>query len=531
MHHFKVPFSDIPQFSFKDKFYHTNIQDLNEYLAFIPELKEIEKAIDQRMSFDVDRILLHQFLEKEYSKISASDTQKNNITQLKEKTTFTVCTAHQPCLLGGPSYYFYKIFSTIHLTELLNKTYTDYHFVPVFINGGEDHDFDEVNHLNLFGKKVQWSSSQAGPVGRFSTDGLSEVLDEIETIVRDNPVGQKFVQMYREALTVSLDYNDFVFRWVNAYFYDSGLLVMNMDNLELKKAFLPFMKKEILSQPSKKCVEDTQSQLSSLGFKPQAFAREINLFYLGEQLRERIIFEDNLYKVNNTSLIFSQEEMMEELDNFPDRFSPNVVLRPLYQEVILPNIAFIGGGGEVSYWIERKTQFAHFNVFFPMIIRRNSALVINSKIKDNIEKLGLTIHDFLGNETQCIQKYLDLHTSSAIHLDTYRLKVHDMIEEIQKMAQDIDITLEGYIGKEGNNISKSIENIEHKLVKAVKSKESVALNKITNIHSKINPNGGLQERIEHFLQFEMESSETSLSDYLLHIFNPFTKDYLVVIVE
>jgi bacillithiol biosynthesis cysteine-adding enzyme BshC len=528
MHHIEIPFSDIPHFSFKDKFYQTETEKLRDFISYLPQIQDIQKAINDRKNYPVDRTLLRDYLKSQYSGIVTSDIQKMNIEKIADENTFTVTTAHQPCLFGGPAYYFYKIFSTIHLAELLNKTYSEQYFVPVFVNGGEDHDFEEVNHMHLFGKTIRWQTGQTGSVGRFQLEGLDLALRELKEIVGGHISGVEFVDMLEEAYKNSLDYNEFVFRWVNAVFSKWGLLVLSMDSKALKEAFRPYMEKEIFHMPSQSLVEETQEKLNVLGFKSQAHAREINLFYLRDNIRERIVFEGDHYLINNTDYRFTLEEMKQELVNFPERFSPNVVTRPLFQEVILPDVAFVCGGGEVAYWIERKSQFEHFGVFYPMIIRRNSVMVIQQKLAENIEKAGLHVSDFTGMESQIIQKYLDIHASQDIHLDKYRQQIQIIFDEIQNLSIQVDKTLEGYVGKEGHNIIKIIDSVESRLIKAVKNKESIQLNKISNIYSKLHPDGRLQERFEHFLQFQM-GAPSDLTEYLMTQLNPFRKELLLIV--
>lgn len=527
MRHIKIPFTDIPQFSFKDKFYKTQTDQLQEFISYLPSIEEVAKAISERKKFPLDRASLKDYMSGQYARITASDLQMGNIEKLASENTFTVTTAHQPCLFGGPAYYFYKIFSTIHLAGVLHQAYPEYNFVPVFVNGGEDHDFDEVNHMHIFGKTIRWETDQTGSVGRFHLDNLDKALGELKDIVGVNDTGLAFVDILEKAYAQSIDYNDFVFRWVNEYFSKWGLLVVSMDDKSLKNIFRSYMEKEIFDMPSQALVEKTQEELSHYGFKAQAYAREINIFYLRDQIRERIVFDGELYHVHNTEYSFSIDDMRRELTEYPDRFSPNVVTRPLFQEVILPDVAFVCGGGEVAYWIERKSQFEFFQVFYPMIIRRNSVMVIPRKQADNIEKTGLNVRDFTGNESDIVQKYLELHTSQDIHLEKYKHQIQLILDEVQHVSTQVDKTLEGYVGKEGHNIMKTLDNIESRIIKAVKNKESIQLNKISNIYSKLHPEGKLQERFEHFLQFEM-GTQDNLKDYLVEILNPFEKDFLVV---
>ena len=130
-------------------------------------------------------------------------------------------------------------------------------------------------------------------------------------------------------------------------------------------------------------------------------------------MRERIEWQEDSFRVVNTELIFTREEMRRELHTHPDRFSPNVVLRPLYQELILPNLAYVGGGGEIAYWLERKTQFEHFRINFPMLVRRHSVLWVDKSSARKLEKLKLDIRDFLHKDLETIIKdYLNLVCSN-----------------------------------------------------------------------------------------------------------------------
>ena len=167
---------------------------------------------------------------------------------------------------------------------------------------------------------------------------------------------------------------------VNALFGQYGLVIIDADDHRLKQQFAHIIEQDIIEQNSFKNISATNEQLEKLGVHIQVNPREINFFYLMDGLRERIVFEDELYKVLNTEISFSKEELQKEISNYPERFSPNVVMRPLYQEYILPNIAYVGGGAEVVYWLELKSNFEHYKVDFPILILRNSGLVIPKRI-------------------------------------------------------------------------------------------------------------------------------------------------------
>lgn len=527
MHISKVPFDKINSLSYKDSFYQLQTEKLKSFISFMPDMSGLEAAMEQRKKKDVDRELLVSVLNNHYEGVIASEKQYRNIYKLSDKNTFTIITAHQPSLLGGPAYYFYKICSVIQLTEQMNKSYPDCHFVPVFVSGSEDHDFDEIKSLHIYGKTIEWNANQTGPVGRFNTSGLSEVLDMVSGILGTSESAEKLVQVFYQALEKSDSYNDFVFFWLNHFFKDHGLLVLNMDDKRLKKNFVPIIKKEVTERKSVSLVQETQEALFHFGFKPQAFARDINVFYMIDGLRERIYFENDKYLINNTNLSFSLTEIIQEIDNFPERFSPNVVLRPLYQESTLPNIAYIGGGGEIAYWLERKSQFEYFGVFFPALIRRNSVMLMPKSIVKTLAKLELTLEDILLDEDKIITKYLEMTANGDFHLNDEIIEIKDVFSKISAKAKLIDPTLEPFVLGEGHKITKSIEAIESRLKRTLKQKEDTSINQIKSVRSKLFPENGLQERKESLLPY-LVSEEKDFLNTLIETLNPLEKEFLFI---
>lgn len=526
MVHSKIPFEQISALSHKDVFYQLHADQLQDFYQFSPDKHGLSEAIKHRWQHKVDRTLVYEVLIEHYQNGTTSEKQAENIKNLLSEDCFTITTAHQPCLLGGPAYYFYKICSTIHLCRSLKASHTDLDFVPIFVNGSEDHDFDEVKSIFLFGKSVEWQHQPGGSVGRFTTEGLLEACQVVAEILGNSPIAIELMDKIFSSLRQAKTYNEFVFLWLNSLFRDYGLLVLNMDDVRLKRAFLPILKKEIFQRISAPIVQKTQEALLEKAFKPQAFARDINVFYLTQNGRERIYFEDGQYHINNTEYVYSEKEMSQHVENHPENFSPNVVLRPLYQEYILPNIAYIGGGGEIAYWLERKKQFEAFGVFFPTLIRRNSVLLISPTIQKSIEKLGLNALDFLQEEATLITQYLQQQTEANFSLDTEISSIETLFEGVAHKAKAIDPTLEAFVMGESSKTVKAIENIAARLKRSAKQKEEVHVQQLQNIKSKLFPSNGLQERKDSFLQFWV--SDAQLLDKMIDVLNPLDKHFLFI---
>lgn len=526
----KLDFSKVNALSKRDITYQNSPQTFNDFLNFLPDLEGLKQAVQERNNFPVNRSLLTNALSIQYQRIKATDAQLQNLESLGNDNTYTIITAHQPALLTGPLYYIYKIFSTINLAEKLKSAYPDLNFVPVFINGSEDHDFDEIKSLHLFQKKITWLHEESGPTGRFNLTGLQEVADEVASVLGENKNSTKILAVLRACLNLSTNYNEFVFSLVNQLFGQYGLIVANMDDALLKKAFTPIMQEELLTGISEKLIKPTQDKIAQLGFHSQAFSREINLFYMKDGLRERIIKEGEVFKINNTAITFSEVEILNELNDHPENFSPNVVMRPLYEEFIFPNIAYIGGGGELAYWLERKEQFKHFNVFYPALIRRDSVLILQKIQADILKKFNFAVEDIFLSEEQIINKYLNENVDIEINLSGQQDSINNIFDSIKILADKVDKSLIDYVGAEHLKTNKLMEQIESRIKRSVKKNEEVSLNQLKNLKTKLFPDNGLQERHDNFLQL-YNSLGDQFFDILKENLDALDKNFKVLVLD
>ncbi|MBK8817939.1 MAG: bacillithiol biosynthesis cysteine-adding enzyme BshC [Saprospiraceae bacterium] len=523
-------FHFIPQFSSRDTDYQLNPQKFSPFLHFLPDVNGLVNAIKERSNHPVNRNVLVKVLRDQYEDLTLSDKQEFNIQQLKRETTFTVSTAHQPCLFTGPAYYIYKIFSAIRLAEELKARHSNYHFIPVFVNGSEDHDFEEVNSTKLFQKQIIWEEEKIGPVGRYDIGSLKKPLNDFLSVLGDGEKALEIAKILNEAYEKSQTYNDFILHFLHVLTRDYGLLVLNMDNKELKKLFIPIMEKEIVERKSEGYVVETQKKLQQLGYKPQAHAREINLFYFTEEGgRERITFQNNIFHILNTNIHWNEKEILEQLNKFPENFSPNVVTRPLYQSLILPDVAFVGGGGEIAYWIERKEQFNYFNVFYPCLIRRNSVLLVPKNVSKTMTKLGLTVSDFFQDEDKMIHDYVQKNDKKHGTFDEEKKKILDSWNNLKQHMVQYDPTLLAFMEAEKVKIEKIIDHADQKLIKVLKQTQETKINQIKSIRDKLFPNNGLQERTENFFQYYL-TTDYDLLERLKENLNPLNKDMVVLIL-
>lgn len=522
----KVSFEIVKEFTKKDRLYQTRPDLFSDFINFLPDHHGLQSAIKLRNKFPVDRHLLKNVFQSQYCHKPLSKAQQKNIESISDNNTYTIVTAHQPVLFGGPSYYITKIISVIRLAQILNEKKGDYHIIPVFINGAEDHDFKEINHCHLFNHKIEWHRKSQGPVGRLDLNGIEECLNNFYQLLGNNENADKIKSIMHQALLEATNYKEFVFNFLNALFASYGLLILDMDDARLKNAFMPIILKELFERPSEALIKETQEKLANKNFKPQAFAREINIFYMEDNFRERFTIEGETFKVVNTSMEFTKVEIEKLAEKYPEKFSPNVNLRPIYQEWILPNIAYIGGGGELAYWLERKSQFEYFGVFLPVLIRRNSLMFINKTHGKLLDKLSLQSDQLFENEDQIIANFLQSNTNIDIKLEDEIAQISKLLATITEKAEQADSTLKGFAEAEKNRILRQLENIEKRILRSLKKQEETKISQIRSLKSKLFPNQGLQERYDSFFQYYVQHDGDLVKD-LTEYLNPLERDFLV----
>lgn len=309
-------------------------------------LEGVKSAIQSRKQFKTNRKLLVEVLKKQYSEMPTSAAVIRNIDRLPDENTFTITTAHQPVIFTGPLYFVYKIFHAIRLADYLSAELPGFHFVPVFFMGSEDADLDELGHIYLDQEKITWDTKQTGAVGRMNTKGLEKIIASVEGEFQDQPFGKELLDILKDAYLNSPDIQTATFRLVNRLFSDHGLIVLIPDNAELKREMLRIFEDDLFQNKPAAIVSETAGALPG-NYKVQVNPREINLFYMTDGIRARIERGRENFTVHGTDLTFSESRIKKEMQENPERFSPNVILRGLFQETILPNIVFIGGGGKL----------------------------------------------------------------------------------------------------------------------------------------------------------------------------------------
>ncbi|MEP6949245.1 MAG: bacillithiol biosynthesis cysteine-adding enzyme BshC [Ginsengibacter sp.] len=496
-----VPYSETGKFSKIVVDYIDQPGNLENFFEHPVSIEGIKASVLQRKKFNTNRRLLVEQLQNQYESIQDSDIVQANIDALLQENTFTVCTAHQPNIFTGHLYFVYKILHTIKLADELKKQLPQYNFVPVFFMGSEDADLEELNHVIVDGKKYEWQTKQTGAVGRMNVDDdLLKLIDEIEGRLSVEKFGKDLIDLLKKCFQKNSTIQQSTFLLVHHLFKSLGLIVLLPDNEALKKAMAPVFEEDIFKNTSSEIVSKSSEKLSQK-YQVQAHPREINLFYLKDNIRNRIVHFKDQFIVHGTDIVFTKDGLKTELVNHPGRFSPNVILRGLYQEMILPNIAFIGGGGEIAYWLELKDLFIYYKVPFPLLIVRNSFVIIEKKYCKLLEKLNLTSRDLFRGKHALLNDIVARQTTHRLSIDDEKLQMQKVYTSIKMTVKAIDVTLEQHVeALETTNIKKLLA-LEKKLLRAEKRKFGDQENQLAKIFSALFPDGNLQERTENFMLY------------------------------
>ena len=472
-----------------------------EFVDYTPNFEGVQRAIEKRKGVDVNRILLVEVLKAQYDRLPLTNAVNDNVNALLDSNTFVITTAHQPNIFTGPLYFFYKIIHAIQLAADLKKRFPENNYVPVYYMGSEDADIDEVGSFYLGGNNLKWETKQSGAIGRMKVDdALVNLLKNVEGYWAVKPEGKEAIAALSAAYQKGATINEATLSFVHRFFGQYGLVVIQPDDAKLKSCFVSVMEKELTTQFSNKALQSTLVKLRTQ-YHVQTEGRAINLFYLKDNIRARIELNNGVYSIVDTGIAFTQAEIIAELHAHPERFSPNVILRGLYQETILPGIVFIGGGGELAYWMELKEVFGAAGVHYPVLQLRNSFMFIKQKMAKQWADLGFTLSDLFTNSLALEVAFVKANSKNKISLSESIDAMKALYDQIQKQAIQVDPTLGDHTMNLSVQSIKKLGELEKKILKAEKKKQSIAIERIQNIKNELFPQNSLQERVDNFAEW------------------------------
>lgn len=523
----RIPIKETGYFSKLICDYTAGKERLNSFYNQKPTLEGLGNQIQEKSVFsEATRAVLVAALKNQYVETIASQATETNILSLVNRNTFTITTGHQLNIFTGPLYFLYKIVSVINLTKRLKKEHPDKNFVPVYWMATEDHDFEEINFFRFKKHKISFDKEVSGAVGHVSTQQMEEVYKEFEKLSGISNNAKYLQELFQEAYLKHDNLAEATRYLVNELFGAYGLVIVDGDDISLKSLFSPAVKKELCDQVSYTEVTKINASLEQF-YKIQVNPRALNLFYLKRGLRERIIEVNGIYKINNTDFEFSKDEILKEVDAHPERFSPNVILRPLYQEMILPNLCYIGGGGELAYWMQLKDMFASFEVPFPVLMLRNSLLLASEKQLKKLAKLNCSLHEVFEKQNDLILKKVKEQSDIPIDFSQQKKFLQDQFNALKELAKKTDESFIGAVNAQEKKQLNGLEHLEKRLLRAQKRKYTDQVIRLKQLQDELFPNQSLEERTKNFSEYYLELG-AQLIPMLLEAQNPLSTDFTII---
>ena len=456
------------------------------------------------------------------------DVSRVKIDALLSPNCFTITTGHQLNLFTGPLFFLYKIIDVIKIAAKWNAKKDGNTYLPVFWMVSEDHDFEEINHFTVEGQTIHWSNKSEGPVGRMSTEGLDRVLKTWKRHLGKRPHVKELLELFEQSYCKHSNLADATRFLVHQLFGSYGLVIVDGDDPQLKQQFAPYVQKECEKQLIKTTSESIMKRLEKAfqkNIKPQVNPRDVNLFYVGGSSRQRITKTKNGYDVVQTTVSFTKKEFIAALQKHPERFSPNALLRPIFQEVVLPNLVYVGGGSELAYWLQLGEAFSSFDLPLPMLKLRSSLLLFSEKQYRKLKSLEISPADLFLPSNELINRRVRQISSIEIDLSFLKTQLGDQFGHLYDLAEQTDASFLGAVQAQEKKQMKGLENLEKRLLKAQRKKLVDHVKRITELQQQLFPFGDLQERRVNFATFILQYGDDFIPKLIKHI-DPFNNDFM-----
>ncbi|ALC91086.1 bacillithiol biosynthesis cysteine-adding enzyme BshC [Bacillus sp. FJAT-18017] len=498
------------------------LQQTNEVMPFFHytynEPGADRARLDELATRQFPREELAVHIEKYMARFQPSAAIKNSLEKLKRPDSAVIIGGQQAGILTGPLYSIHKVISIIQLARQKEKE-LGIPVVPVFWIAGEDHDYQEVNHVYVpIGTRAdKWIFPQKVIQKKMVTDIRIDKelcrswVASILSLFGETGHTRQVKAFMEDALKRSETFTDFFGDLITGLFPDSGLLLIDSGNPELREIERSRFEDIILGQEAIiSALLRQQEEISKGGFPKTIDASEnsANLFYYDKTINERVLLDfdpmSGCFVGNKGSLSFTLEELLQIARNEPASLSNNVVTRPLMQEWLFPVLSFIGGPGEIAYWAELKLVFENFGMKMPPIVPRLNITFIDRTIERDIQELDLNVSETIRRGTgPDEERYLDSIQDPELEsvFQNAIKEVNAQYRRIEDKTIEIEPAILALVKKNESIILSQIGFMQKKLEEAIKMKHSIALGKFNRVSLELRPEGSPQERVWNILYY------------------------------
>lgn len=481
----------------------------------------LQEALAARAFPAAHRMALADALRRQYGALDRPQAVQDNLDRLARSGTLTVTTGHQLCLFGGPLFVLLKVLNAVRLARDLSTEARP--VVPVFWMATEDHDLAEVDHVLLRGQRVQWAAQAGGPVGRMPLTGIATALQQAEQLL--GPQADSVRRLLRQAYAPHHTLAGATRILMNGLFGHLGLVVLDGDDPVLKALFAPVMREELLHGLMARTVAYAEDRFPE-GYHAQAHARPINLFHLGQGSRARIAPDGDGLQVLEGGPRWTMDEALHELETRPEDFSPNVLMRPLYQETVLPNVAYVGGGGELAYWMQLRWAFQAVQLPMPVTVLRSSAVFLPEGDAERLAAMDLALEDLFADRHAVERRLAERDAPFPTRLQEEREALGTVFRALALRTAAAGPTFVRSAASAEQRAQHGLERLEQRLLREARHRSAVLLRRYGALREAVLPGGVLAERREGFL-VPLADHGTSLTDRMTDVLDPLEKKFSV----
>jgi bacillithiol synthase len=516
-----IPFSSLPYINELFIDYIENYEKVSKYFNFdYKSFDDFSKCIEAKkhtylknVSFDRNDIC--DILRSQNQNFNSTDATLENIQLLHYENTFAVVTGQQIGFLTGPLYTVIKAINTVQLCDNLSKKFPEYNFVPVFWMEADDHDFREINNVSVIDKENEIKNIKnfekgteeekyLKPAGKIVLDDyINNFIDEIKGLLQQTDFTDDILEKVKKAYKPGVDLKSAFANFFNSILGELGIILIDPSDDEIKKFSKPVFVKELYSFPETcEHVIDTSAMIEQ-EYPAQIKPQPINLFYIHNGNRYLIEPRDNeVFALKNSRQKFSKEELHSILDNNPERFSCNVVTRPIVQDYLLPTVAYIGGPSEIAYFAQLKKVYSSYNLTMPVIYPRTSVTMLEKKVKNFIDKYDIRFETLFYKDTlkkSLLNKIEDVNSEGIFS---------DMLDELNAVYYKyesklikIDKNLINTFRKKNEQYVDSLKVIKEKFINAQIRQSDIVSEQLEKNINLILPGNAFQERVLNIIYF------------------------------
>ena len=503
----RIPFSDLHGFSALYRDYCTRYEALSKYFpGDWRRAAERTNAADRAVSLDRDRNALADALAAQQAAWGDSVEARDGVEALRAPDTVAVVTGQQVGLFTGPMYAALKAFSAVRLAAQLAEE-TGRRVVPVFWLGGEDHDVDEVSRVVVLrGNRPAElrlpapASAASGPVGRIRPG--PEVIDRLAELLPDTDFKEETLRMIREAYGAGATLSEGFARMLRGFFPE--LAIVDPDDAALKRLAAPLFAQEIEEAETSAALAREVSGELGRAYHEQAFVRPANLFLLENGRRIPLDLEGDLFSARGEDQRMTRAEVLEWLHRSPESFSPNVLLRPLMQDLLLPTALYVGGPGEIAYFAQCGPLYEWAGIPMPLIYPRAGATFLEPHVAKALDAYGLTVGDFAEDADRLFHRVVADAMQGTLDeaFDEAAGRLAGAVDPVRKLLREVDGTLDKAADAARKAMADELARLRAKTVRAEKKKQETVRARLEKARGNLYPNGALQERelsVLHFL--------------------------------